>query len=49
MFEEVKGMCEKVDVNTTLLVPVTGEKMSSLSPMVQSLLRHQEKYLTKWE
>ena len=30
MFEEVKGMCEKVDVNPTLLVPVTGENMSSM-------------------
>ena len=29
MFQEVKGMCEKVDVNFTLLVPVTGENMSS--------------------
>ena len=31
MFEEVKGMCEKVDVNPTLLVPVTGENMSSVA------------------
>ena len=30
MFEEVKEMCEKVDVNPTLLVPVTGENMSSV-------------------
>ena len=30
MFEEVKGMCEKVDVNPNLLVPVTGENMSSM-------------------
>ena len=30
MFEEVKGMCKKVDVNPTLLVPVTGENMSSM-------------------
>ena len=30
LFEEVKGMCEKVDVNPTLLVPVTGENMSSM-------------------
>ena len=30
MFEEVKGMCEKVDANPTLLVPVTGENMSSV-------------------
>ena len=29
MFQEVKGMCEKVDVNFTLLVPVTGENISS--------------------
>ena len=30
MFDEVKKMCEKVDVNPTLLVPVTGENMSSV-------------------
>ena len=30
MFEEVKGMCEKVDVNPVLLTPVTGENMSSM-------------------
>ena len=30
IFEEVKEMCEKVDVNPTLLVPVTGENMSSV-------------------
>ena len=30
MFEEVKEMCEKVNVNPTLLVPVTGENMSSV-------------------
>ena len=30
MFEEVKEMCEKVDINPTLLVPVTGENMSSV-------------------
>ena len=30
MFEEVKGMCEKVDVNPTLLVPVTVENISSM-------------------
>ena len=30
MFEEVKGMCQKVDVNPILLVPVTGEKMSGM-------------------
>ena len=30
MFEEVKEMCKKVDVNPTLLVPVTGENMSSV-------------------
>ena len=30
MFEEVKGMCEKVDVNPTLLVPVAGENIRSL-------------------
>ena len=30
MFQEVKGMCEKVDVNLTLLVPVTGKNMSSI-------------------
>ena len=29
MFEEVKGMCEKVDIYPTL-VPVTGENMSSM-------------------
>ena len=29
MFQEVKGMCEKVDVNFTLLVPVTGENVST--------------------
>ncbi|MDC3107818.1 hypothetical protein OA416_01315 [Paracoccaceae bacterium] len=26
MFEEVNGMCEKVDVNPTLLIPVTADK-----------------------
>ena len=30
MFEEVKGMCEKVDVNPVLLTPVTGDNMSSM-------------------
>ena len=30
IFEEVRSMCEKVDVNPTLLVPVTGENMSSM-------------------
>ena len=30
MFEEVKGMCEKVDVNPVLLMPVTGDNMSSM-------------------
>ena len=30
MFEEVKWMCEKVDVNPTLLVPVAGENMRSV-------------------
>ena len=30
MFEEVKGMCEKVDVNPALLTPVTGDNMSSM-------------------
>ena len=30
MFEEVKTMCEKVDVNPLLLVPVTGDNMSSM-------------------
>ena len=30
MFEEVKAMCEKVDVNPVLLVPVTGDQMSSM-------------------
>ena len=30
MFEEVKTMCEKVDVNPVLLVPVTGDNMSSM-------------------
>ena len=30
MFEEVKGMCEKVDVNPTLLVPVAGENIRSV-------------------
>ena len=28
MFEEVKGMCEKVDVNPVLLTPVTGDDLS---------------------
>ena len=30
MFEKVKTMCEKVDVNPVLLVPVTGDNMSSM-------------------
>ena len=30
MFEEVKVMCEKVDVNPVLLTPVTGDNMSSM-------------------
>ena len=30
MFEEVKGMCKKVDVNPVLLTPVTGDNMSSM-------------------
>ena len=30
MCEEVKRMCEKVDVNPTLLVSVIGENMSSM-------------------
>ena len=30
MFEEVKGMCQKVDVNPVLLTPVTGDNMSSM-------------------
>ena len=30
MFEEIKNMCEKVDVNPVLLVPVTGDNMSSM-------------------
>ena len=30
MFEEVKRMCEKVDVNPVLLTPVTGDNMSSM-------------------
>ncbi len=30
MFDEVKTMCEKVDVNPVLLVPVTGDNMSSM-------------------
>ena len=30
MFEEVKEMCEKVDVNPVLLTPVTGDNMSSM-------------------
>ena len=29
MFEEVKGMCEKVDVNPVLLTPVTGDNTVS--------------------
>ena len=31
MFEEVKGMCEKVDVNPTFLVLVTGKNMSGMA------------------
>ena len=30
MFKEVKTMCEKVDVNPMLLVPVTGDNMGSM-------------------
>ena len=30
MFEEVKTMCDKVDINPVLLVPVTGDTMSSM-------------------
>ena len=30
MFEEVKTMCEKVDINPVLLVPVTGDTMNRL-------------------
>ena len=30
MFEEVTTMCQKVDVNPVLLVPVTGDNMSSM-------------------
>ena len=30
IFEEVKSMCEKVDVTPILLAPVTGENMSCM-------------------
>ena len=30
MFEEVTTMCQKVDVNPVLLVPVTGDNVSSM-------------------
>ena len=33
MFSEVKGLCEKVDINPVMLAPVTGDPMSSLVVM----------------
>ena len=48
MFEEAKGMCEKVDVNPTLLVPVTGENMSSMVVAYGATsLEASENHLTK--
>ena len=49
IFEEVKGMCKKVDVNPTLLVRVTGENMSSVVIAYGATsFEASEKHLIKW-